>query len=685
MTAVARVVRTVAVRHRWAAIVATIAVGAVPHPRLSAQGTQPLHKTDMIRLLTVGGLSTREIADLVRRNCLAFQPTARDRTDLRVAGADAAVLGAVDGCVHRRAGGGGGGGGGGAGGGARDVLRVVAEPKVSAPAGTEATLTARLLQGKTPRQRVPLTLKGTGAIPGGLTQDAVAFTDAQGAASFHVPAGTKVGTYRLTVAQLNGAPVRGGEIELTTTPARELVATVMPSELLLAEGAPGGGVVRVTVADVYGNPAAGLPLQLGPVTAALTAAQAPRTTDERGQVAFPITHAVVRREGQIGVFSGEARLGLFTVRVRPLVLSEGRTRFVVGAEQRGPVATPLAQPLVFEVRDTTGAPVPGQSVALSATGGTVTPAVSLTDSTGSVRMRVTLGERAGPVVVAAKVGNLNRSATVYAEPGVASELLVLRDSAVVKGSLALLTRKPALLHVVARDRYGNETALANFTAVATGPAIRLKGATVSGSQGVVTLEPRSRGSGDLVLRAAQLEARVPVQVAFPVGAGAGGWVLGARGSWAGFTYEFPQLRSIRGRPGVRGELFAGRAVTSQLRLELVAGLGSLSADTGTVTRSVALTQGYLRGEYALTRAASVTPVVSLGGGLFRIRSDDPRHIVYHSSVFWLAGLGVDATLGPRVTGELRLETQQLNEMTSSIVNGHVGALTIVEAGIRFSP
>jgi hypothetical protein len=184
------------------------------------------------------------------------------------------------------------------------------------------------------------------------------------------------------------------------------------------------------------------------------------------------------------------------------------------------------------------------------------------------------------------------------------------------------------------------------------------------------------------LRAGQLDARVPVQVVFPLGAGA--WVLGARGSWSGFTYEFAPLRSIRGRPGVRGELFAGRAVSAQLRVELVAGLGSLSADTGTVTRSVALTQAYLRGEYALAREASVTPIVSFGGGIFRIRSDDPGHIVYHSSVFWLAGLGVDATLGPRITGEVRLETQQLNEMNSSYVNGHVGALTIVEAGIRLS-
>ena len=101
--------------------------------------------------------------------------------------------------------------------------------------------------------------------------------------------------------------------------------------------------------------------------------------------------------------------------------------------------------------------------------------------------------------------------------------------------------------------------------------------------------------------------------------------------------------------------------------------------------SVALTQEYVRAEYGLSREAAVRPVVSLGGGVFKILSDDPRHIVYHSSLFWLAGVGADFTLGRRVSGELRIETHQLNEMTSSIVNGHVGALTMVTAGVRLRP
>ena len=56
--------------------------------RAGAQTSEPLRKSDLIRLLSGGALSHREIADLIRRNCLSFTPTARDRTDLAALGAD---------------------------------------------------------------------------------------------------------------------------------------------------------------------------------------------------------------------------------------------------------------------------------------------------------------------------------------------------------------------------------------------------------------------------------------------------------------------------------------------------------------------------------------------------------------------------------------------------------------------
>src|SRR6266704_3639965 len=64
-------------------------------PAAVAQNAAPLRKTDLIRLLANPLIQRSEIADAVRRNCLAFRPSERDWSDLRSLGADADVLGGV--------------------------------------------------------------------------------------------------------------------------------------------------------------------------------------------------------------------------------------------------------------------------------------------------------------------------------------------------------------------------------------------------------------------------------------------------------------------------------------------------------------------------------------------------------------------------------------------------------------
>jgi len=42
-------------------------------------GASPFRKSDLVRLLSGSEMSSTELAQLVRRNCLTFTPTARDR------------------------------------------------------------------------------------------------------------------------------------------------------------------------------------------------------------------------------------------------------------------------------------------------------------------------------------------------------------------------------------------------------------------------------------------------------------------------------------------------------------------------------------------------------------------------------------------------------------------------------
>ncbi|HEV8398784.1 MAG TPA: Ig-like domain-containing protein [Gemmatimonadales bacterium] len=68
---------------------------------LVAQGVAPLRKSDLVRLLSGSVMSQEEMAQLVRRNCLSFAPTDRDRADFQRLGAEAPVLAAVDACARR--------------------------------------------------------------------------------------------------------------------------------------------------------------------------------------------------------------------------------------------------------------------------------------------------------------------------------------------------------------------------------------------------------------------------------------------------------------------------------------------------------------------------------------------------------------------------------------------------------
>jgi hypothetical protein len=166
----------------------------------------------------------------------------------------------------------------------------------------------------------------------------------------------------------------------------------------------------------------------------------------------------------------------------------------------------------------------------------------------------------------------------------------------------------------------------------------------------------------------------------------GPWTYGVRAGGVAFNYGFRGLSSsIAGRPGFRGEVVMGREVAPRLRIQAGLGFGVLGADARSTHLSVGLYQGLVRGEYALTRSDGVVPVVALGTGVYRIKSSDPTTMVYHTSLLYLFGAGIDFPVGPRLYGVMRLERQQLVEANSKYENGAVGALTVLEVGLRVTP
>ncbi|HET7296130.1 MAG TPA: Ig-like domain-containing protein [Gemmatimonadales bacterium] len=314
---------------------------------MAAQGSERLRKTDLVRLLSNATLASDELAALIRRTCLSFSPTGRDRADFVALGADAGVLREIDGCARRAA--------------------------------------------------------------------------ARRAAS--------------------------------------------------SAGAP--------------RPAATAPRVAEPAVAAAGRSPAP-----------PV----------------------------PLA-SPARTGFVLGVGQHVPAGTPPALPLWFEVRDTAGAPVAGAEVALSVVNGRLGAARIATDSSGRVRVDLTVGPRIGAVSVTATVGTLERQATLYAEPGPAVRLALRCGSTEIAGRVSLTPRVPIVLRVSAQDAFGNVAPISGLQAAA-GDRRVLRVALVSGdsAEGLVRVEPRDEGSTSLVVVASRQREDVSVTVAKgPASAGTRCW------------------------------------------------------------------------------------------------------------------------------------------------------------------
>src|SRR5205809_4197751 len=488
-------------------LLVTLGVGVLPIQPAGAQGTQPLRKAELVRMLARQALSKPQIATLVRRNCVTFQPTAHDRAELRAAGADDAVLAAIDQCLRAR------------------LARVTPPPR--------------------------------------------------------------------PVARPPARPAPSPVVALTDTSAR-------------AEPPP---------------PPAPPP--------------------------------------------------------RP-VISERLTQFTGGAELHGTVGSTLPQDLVLEVRDTTGAPFVGQPVTIttSSGGGTVMPSAAESDTSGVVRVRVAGGERAGATTITARVETLTRTVLVRVDPGPPEALVVERGDTPVVGSLTLRSRDTVVLRVVARDRYGNRTALDKFAATTSARAIALT-ATATDAAGSVTLVPRRSGVGELTLSGSGRRVRLPVDVVLPSTA-MSPWRSGARTAWLGANHPWIGLVGVTGIKWAYFSIFGRRTVVAGLSIALGATAGSLNADHRTRAVSLRLLEGYGRADFALVPGGTVSPVVSLGAGGYRLKSGDNGQTVDHTNLFWSGGVGADVVVTPSVIVELRVERQWMRDAGE----GHVATFWPLSAGVR---
>ena len=437
-----------------------ILVCAVGISSLHAQGTGPLRKTDLIRLLTANTQTPAQIVATVRRSCVSFTPTARDRQDLAELGGDTTLLKAIDQCVRERA----------VtpaatsvrGGSTRPpatptaarprpaasqpapipvprladvpppLVAVAIASRVSVPVGGTAAVSVALKQGTDPVSGIRLVLRGSARLAGS-DSDATAVTVDRGLAQFRFPVGSNARTTRLSVAKVGGDSLGDApEIELSVVAA----ATAGPSD-------------RPTPTVPLGRPMA------------------------------------------------------------------ERTGFVSGANQRGAAGEVAAQPLIYEVRDGAGRPLGGVGVTFSVTNGQILGTASnLTDSIGRARVRVQFGERAGvPTVVTGTIGDVTHDATLFPAAGAPTRLVVLSGGNALVGELVLLGGRATELRIYGRDKFGNVAPLAGLRASSGDERIvRVTEVTSDTGGGSITLTAGKGGSTGVVIEGSGLRADFTAQV-----------------------------------------------------------------------------------------------------------------------------------------------------------------------------
>jgi hypothetical protein len=318
---------------------------------LLTQGTAPLRKSDLVRLLSGAEISSAELEQLVRRNCLTFDPTARDRNDLRLMGADSNVLAAVDDCARRKAS-------------PRSVARRPAPPP----------------------------------------------------------------------------------------PAR---AAAPPPP---------------------------------PPPPARTTAPPPARTTAPPSVTMPVRRMSVRASAE-------------------------RSGFVSGGGQRGMVGTRLPRALVFEARDSTGAPLAGQAVTFTGINARVQPDIAPTDAAGQARAGVLLGDRVGSATVIATIGVVEKQVAFNVVAGAAAQLAVTCGASSVAGHFAMRPDSEIALRVSAQDGFGNATPLLGLrAAVADARIFRVARIAQDSAAGTIVLKPDQAGTTSLAVIANGMRQYLTVTV-----------------------------------------------------------------------------------------------------------------------------------------------------------------------------
>jgi adhesin/invasin len=366
-----------------------------------------------------------------------------------------------------------------------------------------------------------------------------ASTDATGSASIIATATTLTGSYVVSASVTGGAaPATFNLTNVADVPASitaSPTAATQSAQVATAYTNP----LTVSVLDRYGNPVPGATVSYalpgsGP-TVILTAASAPTAADGSASVAATagtVTGSLTIAASVPGV-PVPAAFALTNLPGAPNTLAVD-----AGAGQSAVVAVPFAAPLVAQLKDAFGNPVPGATVTFVAAGAGASASfdspTALTGADGRASVNATAGMVAGLYAVIATSSGASAPAQFPLTnlPGLPASILAAATSTPQSAQVATGFANP--LGVMVTDSYGNPVPLAAvvFSAPATGPGAMLSAATVStDAAGQAQIEATaSSAAGSYQISAAVSGAAAPALFALTNTSGVASSITASAGS-----------------------------------------------------------------------------------------------------------------------------------------------------------
>jgi PKD repeat protein len=324
-------------------------------------------------------------------------------------------------------------------------------------------------------------------VSGGEATPASASTNEEGKAATTLKLGTRAGTISGTAE----VPVEEG-----VTPVRaSFTLTALAADaagIALVSGNPQTGTVNsvlpeplvVVVTDASGNPIPNVPIQWT-VTGGGSVSATETLTGADGRAS--VTRTLGPTAGlQSTEASSQVSLAGSPVAFTHTATAGGASGVVIvsGDNQSAQAGTALANPLVVQVLDAQGNPIPGRAVTWVVAEGAVNPETSTTDAQGHASTIWTVGSTPGPKTanaVVSGVGTATFNATATAgSVSAANSSVSASPSTVSVGGTSTIT-------VTVRDGSNNPVSDAAVSVTASGSGNTITPATVSsGSNGVAT-------------------------------------------------------------------------------------------------------------------------------------------------------------------------------------------------------